>query len=126
MKLGVVGSRSAAKRNWTWEAIRRFRQVHPGVDFIVSGGASGPDTFAIEYAKANALDWVEYLPDSSLYGSESMALLARNTKIAIACDVLLAIWDGQSKGTKDTIDKAKAIGKQVYVAKIGVISLEQI
>jgi len=124
MKLGVVGSRSVADSKLTWEAIRRFRTVHPSVDFIVSGGASGPDGFSIDYAKANHLKWHEYHPDYEMYDTAT-AMFARNTKIAAACNALLAVWDGHSKGTLDTINKCKALGKPVFIAKIGIISLEQ-
>lgn len=123
MNLGVVGSRSVLDLNLTWEAIRRFRSVHASVTSIVSGGASGPDTYAIQYAKANGLSFTEHLPDTDMY-DKTTALFARNTKIAASCDVLLAVWDGHSKGTLDTIKKAKALGKPVYIAKIGIVSLE--
>jgi hypothetical protein len=39
----------------------------------------------------------------------------RNREMASQADALIAIWDGQSRGTKNMIDTAKAMGLQVYV-----------
>ena len=40
---------------------------------------------------------------------------ARNTLIAEECDVLIACWDGSSRGTKDTINKVSKLGKPVII-----------
>ncbi len=42
---------------------------------------------------------------------------ARNTKIVEDCDGLYAFQVNDSKGTKDAIDKAKRLGKEVHVKK---------
>jgi hypothetical protein len=125
MKLGVVGSRTAMCQSWTWDAINRILVRHPNFTHIVSGGARGPDSFAILYAEAHKLAHTEHLPDYTMY-APAVAPLARNTKIAADCDALLAVWDGHSGGTQDTIKKVKALGKPIYIAKIGIITLESL
>ncbi len=39
----------------------------------------------------------------------------RNTKIAENVTIIVAFWDGKSTGRKDTIDKARALEKKVYI-----------
>jgi hypothetical protein len=40
---------------------------------------------------------------------------ARNQRLVDACDVLVAFWDGASKGTRATVDRALDSGKEVHV-----------
>lgn len=39
----------------------------------------------------------------------------RGTRLIADADVLLAFWDGASRGTKDTIDKARRKGIDVWI-----------
>jgi hypothetical protein len=47
---------------------------------------------------------------------------ARNTLIAEHSNIIIAFWDGQSTGTKDTVDKALALSKKVYIFEIKIIN----
>jgi hypothetical protein len=40
---------------------------------------------------------------------------ARNQRLIDACDVLVAFWDGSSKGTRNTVERALDSGKEVHV-----------
>jgi predicted Rossmann fold nucleotide-binding protein DprA/Smf involved in DNA uptake len=80
---------------------------------VVSGGARGRDTYAREFAQKNNLPLQEFLPDYDKYGRG--APLVRNKLIVEACDCLITFWDGQSHGTKYTIDYAVQMGKPVKV-----------
>jgi hypothetical protein len=44
-----------------------------------------------------------------------VAGLKRNTDIVNASDIILAFWDGQSRGTKDTITKATKAQKPLFI-----------
>lgn len=44
--------------------------------------------------------------------------LERNKLIVDECDCVLAFWDGQSHGTKFTIDYAKEKGKPIKIINI--------
>ena len=39
----------------------------------------------------------------------------RNQRLIDACDVLVAFWDGASKGTRNTVERALDSGKEVHV-----------
>lgn len=84
-----------------------------GVTEIVSGGAKGVDACAREYALAHGLKLTEHLPEYEKYGRA--APLKRNITILESADVVLAFWDGTSRGTKHVIDNCKARGIPVRV-----------
>jgi len=72
---------------------------------IVSGGARGVDTCAREYALAHGLKLTEFLPEYKKYGRA--APLRRDITIIEHADLVLAFWDGKSRGTKYVIDNCK-------------------
>lgn len=72
---------------------------------IVSGGARGIDACAREYAQRHGLKLTEYLPEYGRYGRS--APLKRNITIIESADLVLAFWDGTSRGTKYVIDNCK-------------------
>ena len=72
---------------------------------IVSGGARGIDACAREYAQQHGLKLTEYLPEYSKY--RRGAPLKRNITIIENADLVLAFWDGTSRGTKYVIDNCR-------------------
>lgn len=72
---------------------------------IVSGGAKGVYTSAKEYALSHDIKLTEFLPEYNKYGRD--APLKRNITIIKYSDVVLAFWDGKSRGTKYVIDNCK-------------------
>ena len=91
MKVGVIGSRGLTVNNLG-------KYLPEDTTEIVSGGAKGIDTCARDYALTH---------DS--------APLKRNLQIIEYADVVIAFWDGKSKGTKYVIDNCKKQGVQVDV-----------
>ena len=75
---------------------------------IVSGGAKGIDTCAKEYALSNGIKLTEFLPEYEKYGRS--APLKRNITIIENADLVLAFWDGSSRGTKYVMDKCRSRG----------------
>jgi len=92
--------------------VRTLKALCPG-DVVVSGGARGPDTWGVQAARAVGHDTDEIPADWDGLGKG--AGFARNTTIAERSDGVLAFWDGASRGTRDTMDKAAAMGKPVVV-----------
>lgn len=106
MKVAIVGS-----RNINIEDIGIYIPIE--VTEIVSGGAKGVDACAKKYAIENNIKFTEFLPEYSIYGK--FAPLKRNLKIIDYSDIVIAFWNGSSKGTKYTIDKCKQIGKRIVI-----------
>ena len=95
MKVAVIGSRGLKVNNLE-------HYLPDGVSEIISGGAKGVDTSAREYALSHGIKLTEFLPEYEKYGRS--APLKRNIQIIEAADVVLAFWDGSSRGTKYVID----------------------
>ena len=109
MKVAVIGSRGII--------IDNLQDYLPeGTTEIVSGGAKGVDTCAREYALSNGIALTEFKPEYNRYGRG--APLKRNITIIEYADVVLAFWDGKSKGTKFVIDACGERGIPVTVLHI--------
>lgn len=106
MKVAVIGSRELRVDNLG-------KYLPEEVTEIVSGGARGIDTSAREYALKNNIKLKEFLPEYEKYGRS--APLKRNMQIIDYADMVLAFWDGKSRGTKFVIDNCKRIGKRVKI-----------
>jgi len=80
---------------------------------VVSGGAKGVDTWAVESAQKYGLKVEVYPADWEKHGKG--AGFIRNTQIVEGSDSVLAFWDLISRGTMDTVRKAQTQGKKVRV-----------
>ena len=80
------------------------RQLKPNDIEIVSGGAKGADTLGEQYAKENNYPLKKFPADWELHGKSAGYI--RNKQMAEYGDILIAFWDGESKGTKHMIDLA--------------------
>ncbi len=104
MKLLIVGSRCIEEFDLTG-------YVPCDVELIISGGARGIDTIAEQYADEHGIQKQIFLPNYNAYGRS--APIKRNEKMVDACDIVLAVWDGRSKGTGYTINYARKKGKKI-------------
>lgn len=106
MKVAVIGSRGLMINNLE-------NYLPPETTEIISGGAKGIDTCARNYAISHGLKLTEFLPEYDKYGRS--APLKRNITIIEAADLVLAFWDGTSRGTKFVIDNCNKLGVVVRV-----------
>ena len=72
-----------------------------------------PINAPLSSALANSIKLTEFLPDYARY--KRGAPLKRNMQIIEYADVVIAFWDGESKGTKFVIDNCNKTGKEVTV-----------
>lgn len=103
MKIAIIGSRECGNINF--EQVLQNRLLIFGNDTIISGGARGIDTLAAMYARKHGMKLLEFRPDYATFGRG--ATFVRNRLIVDMADVVLAFWNGTSRGTKYTIDYAK-------------------
>lgn len=106
MKVAVVGS-----RNINITDLKNFLPAE--TKEIISGGAVGVDTSTAEYATKNNMPLTVFLPEYEKYGRS--APLKRNIQIIDYADIVLAFWDGKSRGTKFVIDNCKKRNKKIRV-----------
>jgi len=114
MNIAIVGGRDFSDYTLLKESLSAYISIYSGIpDNIVSGGAKGADTLAAQFAAEMDIPLLVFKPDYQKYGRG--ATLVRNTQIIENADVVFAFWDGQSKGTKDSITKAKKLQKELHI-----------
>ncbi len=107
MKVAVIGS-----RNLRVDDLSKY--LPEGTTELVSGGAPGVDTSAQEYADKTGIPITVFRPDYKRYHPKK-APLERNLLIIDYADIVLAFWDGKSRGTKFVIDNCRVRGKEVKI-----------
>lgn len=94
MRIAVIDSRSIQIENLEL-------YLPEGTSEIITGGARGADACAEHYAKENNIPYTVFRPDYPRYGRA--APLRRNMEIIAHSDMVLAFWDGHSRGTSYVI-----------------------
>ncbi len=106
MKAAIIGSRGL-------KAINIGEYIPEGTDEIISGGARGIDTCAAEYARAHGIKLTEIFPDYKRYGRA--APIVRNREIIERSDIVIALWDGRSRGTAHVVSECERLEHPVRV-----------
>lgn len=113
INLTIVGSRDFINYNFVKNnIIKIINENDYTINKIISGGARGVDSLGERFAKEFSIPTEIIKPDWKLGRA---AAVIRNTEIINRSDVVIAFWDGESKGTKDSINKAKRKGKTLYI-----------
>jgi uncharacterized phage-like protein YoqJ len=112
MKIAMVGSRTFCDKTLVYLKVDEWFINHPERE-LVSGGAKGVDTWAWEAVRLlKNICWI-FPADWIKYGKSAGYI--RNEEIVRQADHVVAFWDGESKGTKHTIDLAIKAGKPVDI-----------
>lgn len=121
-KLVVTGSRDISPAGIVYAAriVRRAKEL----GWLVGVG----DADGVDLAVIRACDKIEVpVTVHGAYGKVrnetrtgankplDMTYLERNDLMAEACDICIAIWNGESNGTRYTFSKARELGKEVHV-----------
>ncbi len=119
--LAVIGSRSFndyETLEYEIDRIFKYKKLDkPDRNMcIVSGGARGADRLAKRYADEHTdVHYVEHPADWKTHGKK--AGMIRNLDIVKDSRMVLAFWNGKSKGTKHTLGLAQTLGKQIKVVR---------
>lgn len=105
MKYAIIGSRSFND----YDKLKSILDECDNITEIISGGAKGADSLAALYAENHDIKLTIFKPNWAI---GRHAGLLRNTLIVQESDVILAFWDGKSKGTLNSINTAEKLGKQ--------------
>lgn len=112
----VCGSRNFTDKEICFKALDQLLGENPNVE-IVSGHAKGADQFGEEYAALHGIPTKVFLPDWKRYG-RGAGLIRNQEMLAYSKEessLVVAFWDGKSKGTKNMIETASAEGVKVYI-----------
>lgn len=123
IRIAVVGSRTITNYPLVKMHIKKFidglerNNPNDHVYCIVSGGARGVDSLAEEYARENRYVPKIFRPSKNTTNPKdfSKECKIRDRQIVDYCDFLIAIWDGESRGTKYTVDYAEAEEKLLWI-----------
>ena len=83
---------------------------------IISGHCSGVDLMGERYAAENGFNVKIFLPEWGKYGRAAVPI--RNKKMVACADLVIAFWDGRSKGTRSLIKCAQNSKKDIIIIDI--------
>lgn len=113
MRVIIAGSRAITDIYYVRQAI-----YHSGflITEVICGCAKGVDSLGRDWAKDNGIG-VREVPAiwrgrDGVYNPK--AGFERNRRMAGYADALIAVWDGESGGTKNMIDEARKRGIQIF------------
>ena len=128
MKVIIAGSRTITDYKIVKKAIEDSKVE---ITEVVSGGAKGVDSLGEKYAEENNIscryfyaDWKNINAPNAVVKENkwgkynAKAGLNRNEEMAEHGDVLIAVWDGKSTGTKHMINCMEKLNKKVYIYEI--------
>jgi hypothetical protein len=103
-RIGIVGSRHFPSR----EVVQSFLRSLAQDTVIVSGGAEGVDSWSVEIGRLLGMKTRVFEADWRRHGRKAGPI--RNGEIVRNIDELVAFWDGESRGTLNTIALATEAG----------------
>lgn len=113
MKTIIAGSRGITDYLTVLKAIE---QSGFSVTEVVSGCARGVDRLGERFATEENLPLYKFPADWDKHGKR--AGYRRNEQMAENADAVIAVWDGESRGTKHMIDIATNKGLKVFVYEV--------
>jgi hypothetical protein len=112
MKLAVVGGRTFNDYDRLAIILESLRDSF-GFTTIVSGGAVGADSLGAQFADDHHMMKIIHIPKWELHGKA--AGFIRNRDIINDADMIVACWDGVSRGTANSISIAKEQKKNTLI-----------
>lgn len=118
MRLIIAGSRDITDEKVVEEAIEASPYVIEEIDTILCGMADGVDRISknifeeIDDVNIEKYPYDNYIKEAP---QPKMAPLIRNEEMAKKADSLLAVWNGESKGTEHMIEKARENNLNTYI-----------
>ena len=112
MKVAIIGSRDFNDYALVQKTLDPVKEK---ITLIVSGGAKGADSLGDKYAKENGIPTQIFIPDWETNGKSAGYI--RNRDIVSNSDIVIAFWDGQSKGTQHSFKLAAELNKPIRIIK---------
>jgi len=114
MRVVVSGSRGFADTIAVWNVLSDLLAQHKRVR-VIHGGCRGPDTYASDWARTNGQEQVEFKADWEKHGRAAGPMRNQHMIDLGKPNLLVAFWDGRSRGTGGTIRHAIKRGIKVLV-----------
>jgi len=110
IRIAIIGSRSFDNYELLANTLEDYKNK---IGLVVSGGATGADTFGEQWADTNKIPKLIFPADWNKH-SKSAGFI-RNQYIVNNADAGIAFWDNKSKGTLSTIKLFEKAEKPVKV-----------
>lgn len=117
LKVIVAGSRTFNHPRLLDKVLNQYRLFQFNFSELIHGGARGADTLAMLWAEEKEIPVRCFPADWDKYGKKAGYI--RNKQMAEYGEVLIAFWDGESKGTRMMIELAKKQGVSTIIVKYG-------
>ena len=104
----IAGGRGVNDYDMLEEAMNKVYEQYPSISTVNSGKASGADTLGEKWAASKDIDIAEF-PAHWKPGRKD-AGYKRNVRMAEKADMLVAFWDGRSRGTGHMVEIARKKG----------------
>lgn len=115
MKLLICGSRTFRDLKLMEKHLEEFATLDNVHDItIIHGDAKGADKAADRIAKKYGWKVERYPADWEAYG-KAAGIIRNDLMLDLKPDLVMAFWDGKSRGTKHTIEEAKKRGIKTQV-----------
>lgn len=135
----IAGSRNLSYEEYSYDflydlvntIIAKYLPYNNSIVEIISGGAKGADSFGERLAEDSGFSINRFIPDWEHFDEgdpvkvnkqgkkyNPLAGHKRNIKMAEKGDMLIALWDLKSPGTKHMISYMKKLNKPIIVIRI--------
>jgi len=113
MKVIIAGSRDGVWPELVSTAVLRSNF---NITEVVSGTARGVDQWGEAWANEHNIPIKQFPADWNKFGKQ--AGIYRNCEMAEYADALIAVWNGESKGTQHMILDMKKHKKPIYIYNV--------
>lgn len=104
MKIAFSGGRNATIHWWIADTVRKAISSEDEIEILVGDCPTGIDLFVREYCKQAEVTYTVFVADWDNHGKAAGPI--RNAELVKDANILIAFWDGKSKGTLSAITEA--------------------
>jgi hypothetical protein len=122
MKVVITGSRTITDKNYVFSVMDKCPYE---ITEFISGHANGVDKLGEDWAQSKGIPIKLFIPHYSI-DNPRIAPLLRNTDMSLYADSCIAIWDGNSKGTRHMIGEMIKAKKPCHVVVDGKVRVSAV
>lgn len=119
MKIIIAGSRNFTNYQKLKRECNYFLLDKKNIEIVSGDHYKGADKLGVQYANEKGFNIVRFPAEWNKFGKAAGP--KRNKEMAIFADVLIAFWDGKSRGTQNMIQLAT---QRELIIKVVLIEFE--
>ena len=105
MRVLVCGGRDYKDRDHVWQTLARLNRERGPITCIIHGAASGADSEAAFWGRAQGIEVIAFRPDWDAYGNAAGPIRNEEMVVEGVPDLCLAFPGG--RGTQDCVSRAE-------------------